>query len=547
MAAPIAHAGANQTRTFAQLNSLVALNGDGSTPGVTYKWYMLSKPPGSGVTFIDGDDVESTRIQPDVVGTYLLFLVVTLGAEVSESNPLKAPDLARMWVTVTTENEALELPASGQRNWTDKHNEAVRRLDTKSGLLTDHLDGAAGQHDATEINYERGDGSKKSIQDASDDVELALTDLDDAVGDLAALNTAAESLVAAINEVETGTGSDEKYFINATSKPAALPNSIHVKQDGGWEGVGAPFFEFGKVVASLFGLQHGDVATALVKRTLALYRHSNGNTPAAGFGAGIEGQLESDNNVARAAAAIDWLWTSAADTAEAAKIRLSTMTAGALEAIVDFTDSGDIDLVTDGEQAILKRGGAGALVIGTEHASRLQFLVSDTVRWFIETDGRLIGLNYRISGVADPTAQNDVLTSRAAPGIVAFWGSRFLSGDVNADRWLWPFMSADVSSSSKQFIVPVKGHVKRIDVFINGTVCDEATVFTLMKDTGGGAGLVATDLVATVAADGTTANDTGAAEYAVGDKMALKAKMGAGATTYITEVMVAVHFAGPHA
>lgn len=39
---------------------------------------------------------------------------------------------------------------------------------------------------ATDIPYERVDGSKKNIQAASDDVENALTDLDDAIGSLAA-------------------------------------------------------------------------------------------------------------------------------------------------------------------------------------------------------------------------------------------------------------------------------------------------------------------------------------------------------------------------
>lgn len=43
-----------------------------------------------------------------------------------------------------------------------------------------HVDGGASKHDATEVDYERSDGSKKDIQAASDDVESALTDLDDA-------------------------------------------------------------------------------------------------------------------------------------------------------------------------------------------------------------------------------------------------------------------------------------------------------------------------------------------------------------------------------
>ena len=49
-----------------------------------------------------------------------------------------------------------------------------------------HKDGGASKHDASEVDYERVDGSKKNIQAASDSVEPALTDLDDAIGALAA-------------------------------------------------------------------------------------------------------------------------------------------------------------------------------------------------------------------------------------------------------------------------------------------------------------------------------------------------------------------------
>lgn len=52
-----------------------------------------------------------------------------------------------------------------------------------------HFDGGASKHDATEVDYERADGSKKNIQATSDDVETALTDLDDAIGSLAASPT----------------------------------------------------------------------------------------------------------------------------------------------------------------------------------------------------------------------------------------------------------------------------------------------------------------------------------------------------------------------
>jgi len=57
-------------------------------------------------------------------------------------------------------------------------------IDEVDGNLDSHLDGGANKHDATEIDYERADGSKKNIQAGSDEVEAALTDLDDAIGSL---------------------------------------------------------------------------------------------------------------------------------------------------------------------------------------------------------------------------------------------------------------------------------------------------------------------------------------------------------------------------
>ena len=71
------------------------------------------------------------------------------------------------------------------------------------GVIGDHADGGANKHDATEIDYERDDPSKKNIQAASDTVELALTDLDDAIGAISTLTTSTQaSAVAAINEID---------------------------------------------------------------------------------------------------------------------------------------------------------------------------------------------------------------------------------------------------------------------------------------------------------------------------------------------------------
>jgi hypothetical protein len=62
-------------------------------------------------------------------------------------------------------------------------------LDTVESDLAGHLNGGANKHDASEVDYERLDGSKKNIQAASDDIESAVTDLDDAIGALAATPT----------------------------------------------------------------------------------------------------------------------------------------------------------------------------------------------------------------------------------------------------------------------------------------------------------------------------------------------------------------------
>lgn len=58
-----------------------------------------------------------------------------------------------------------------------------------SGTLTAHLNGGANKHDATEVDYERANLSKKNIADLSVNVESAISDLDDAVGSLAATPT----------------------------------------------------------------------------------------------------------------------------------------------------------------------------------------------------------------------------------------------------------------------------------------------------------------------------------------------------------------------
>lgn len=54
-----------------------------------------------------------------------------------------------------------------------------RDVSADGAALDSHLDGGASKHDASEVDYEQVDGSKKDIQASSDDVENALRDLDD--------------------------------------------------------------------------------------------------------------------------------------------------------------------------------------------------------------------------------------------------------------------------------------------------------------------------------------------------------------------------------
>lgn len=61
----------------------------------------------------------------------------------------------------------------------DALNELQSSIDTTDQNFANHTDGGPSKHDATEVDYERADGSRNSIQAASDNVEAALSDLDD--------------------------------------------------------------------------------------------------------------------------------------------------------------------------------------------------------------------------------------------------------------------------------------------------------------------------------------------------------------------------------
>lgn len=94
-----------------------------------------------------------------------------------------------------------------------------RDVSVDGATLDSHLNGLASKHDATEIDYERADGSKKNIQAGSDTVESALTDLDDATGLLSSLTTTVKnSVVASLNEVDAHADTAQSTANNAIPK-----------------------------------------------------------------------------------------------------------------------------------------------------------------------------------------------------------------------------------------------------------------------------------------------------------------------------------------
>lgn len=74
------------------------------------------------------------------------------------------------------DSSAISFDSSLNTLSTDNAQEAIEEVNTK---LDTHLDGNANKHDATEVDYERIDGNKNDIQSSSDEVESALSDLDD--------------------------------------------------------------------------------------------------------------------------------------------------------------------------------------------------------------------------------------------------------------------------------------------------------------------------------------------------------------------------------
>ena len=132
------------------LDSALPLNvqiyGDATDPTdagavFTWKWYLLDKPAGSAITFIDPDTSQNPRVGPvDIWGNYLYMLVATSGSAggASESNVLKAPTTAFVQVRIQSAGKTLERPAKWARRWTELYRTFITAF--KEHVIGDHQD-----------------------------------------------------------------------------------------------------------------------------------------------------------------------------------------------------------------------------------------------------------------------------------------------------------------------------------------------------------------------------------------------------------------------
>lgn len=93
---------------------------DTADPGATftYLWSILSAPPGSTAALSSSTAQNPLLNGVNVWGNYILMLVVTSSTSgASQSNPLLAPDTARVGVQVTSASAGLQKTAQGERNW----------------------------------------------------------------------------------------------------------------------------------------------------------------------------------------------------------------------------------------------------------------------------------------------------------------------------------------------------------------------------------------------------------------------------------------------
>ena len=135
MAVPVAVAGSDVTHAFSALPQSPIFDGSGSLcdPGraiVGYTWAIMDKPAGSAAVLLNGTTATPTLSGADLWGNFRLFLVVVDdAADVSEGNPLLAPDSAFVHVRVTGDLSGLEKLADGERNYNPKRNAYAQEIE----------------------------------------------------------------------------------------------------------------------------------------------------------------------------------------------------------------------------------------------------------------------------------------------------------------------------------------------------------------------------------------------------------------------------------
>lgn len=179
MAIPVAVTGGSQTFDFADLPTLVTLDGSASydpdgDPITAYAWTTLEVPDGSSAALDDATAVSPT-FTADLPGTYLFLLQVTADGDDSETSTLEAPSTAYCAVTVRTEHLALSIPATAERDWGPAVQEALAAVDTIKGELDTHAaDNTLHPEKATKDTY----GTVRLSADPSpgDPVAISKTD-----------------------------------------------------------------------------------------------------------------------------------------------------------------------------------------------------------------------------------------------------------------------------------------------------------------------------------------------------------------------------------
>ena len=139
----------------------------------------------------DGTANKHDASEIDIEGTYTDISITDLETGLGEVDTAlqaraKSANLASTANALGASLIGIE-DTAGQFTSTNTEGALTESLDAAQAAQADisaHTDGTANKHDATEIDYERTDGSKKNIQAASDNLESATTDLDDAIGAL---------------------------------------------------------------------------------------------------------------------------------------------------------------------------------------------------------------------------------------------------------------------------------------------------------------------------------------------------------------------------